>query len=84
MRTTTIILTLAAGLLAAPLQPAMAQVPSGDTGLGDARAHNQPTSRAISRGWQGGAPAGYGRSIYAHRGWGWHRHSGWRHHHRHW
>ena len=78
-------MVIAAGVLAMPLSSAMAQLPSGDTGFGDARAHNQPTSRAVSRGpgWYG-APIGYGRSAYVHRPWGWRRHDGWRHRHRHW
>ena len=85
MRTTKIVFALAAGLLAAQLQPAMAQVPNGNTGLGDARAHDLPTSTGIRttepRGGYGGYGAYEGRSAY----WGhrpWRRHWGWRH--RHW
>ena len=89
MRVTTIAFALAAGLLAAPLQPAMAQLPSGNTGLGDARAQNLPTSVGVRstepRGYRGGyAYGGYeGRSGWGHRGWGPRRHWGWRHRHRH-
>ena len=77
MRTTTIAFALAAGLLTAPLQPAMAQLPSGNTGLGDARAQDLPTSVGIRNGQYGG---GYeGRSGWGHRGFGPRRHWGWRH-----
>jgi hypothetical protein len=67
-----IVAAIAACLVAIPLGSAVAQVPSGDTGFGDARAHNLPTSRAVSGGhW-------YGRSGYVHRHWRWH------HRNRHW
>jgi hypothetical protein len=85
MRTTTIAFALAAGLLAAPLQPAMAQLPSGNTGLGDARAQDLPTSVGIRNGQHRGGYGGFeGRSGWGHRGWGPRRHWGWRRHHRHW
>jgi hypothetical protein len=67
----------AAGLLTIPLNSAIAQVPSGNTGLGDARAQNQPTSRGIPG-------AHHGHLAYGHpRRAGHGRHD--RHHyHRHW
>jgi hypothetical protein len=71
--------------VAAPLTTASAQLPSGNTGLGDARAQDQPTSRGIpsARGYGGGYGGGqgyrYGRSAYAAPYWRRHHR-----HHRHW
>lgn len=62
-------------LVALPLASAKAQFPSGNTGLGDARAQNQPTSRGVPGArWRGGG-YGYGRPAYVA--------PYWRRHHRH-
>jgi hypothetical protein len=68
-------------LLAMPTGSANAQLPSGNTGLGDARAQNQPTSRGIpgARWRAGNAGYGYGRSAYVAPYWRRHHR-----HHRHW
>jgi hypothetical protein len=69
----------AAGLLTILMIPAMAQVPSGSTGLGDARAQNQPTSR----GMPGAHHHAYGRPHWAGYGRHYQRHHR-PHHHGYW